>query len=239
MIIIVRMNRRKNPKSEQIKKQPKRPKTPLVLEPNFSKYLTEKPYDKSQLHINKQRTLKRTLSNFETYKYLAESKLLDLEYKNQLFSSSMIDSFSQSFQFYDRENTEGEEQNKLNIAIDGITRGIHYFQNRYPESSLAYKQAEQIQEFLQMLSQVTARKAEDEKAIEFYKIRHTMLLPPKFLKSETRYMALCRICWGYYEDEDVKKVISKIRHYKRCPYDRNDLERCIEVFPPKNPIKKN
>jgi len=40
--LLLRMNKRKNPKSEQIKKQPKRPKTPLVLEPNFSKYLTEK-----------------------------------------------------------------------------------------------------------------------------------------------------------------------------------------------------
>ena len=228
------MNKKNIPKSEQIKKQPKRLKTPLMVEPNFSKYLTEKDYDESQLHVNKQRTLERTLANFETYKYLAENKLLDQEYKNQLFSSSMIDSFFQSFQFYDRENTEDEEQNKLNIAIDGIERGIHYFQNRYPESSLAYKQAEQIREFLTMLSQVTSRKADERKAIEFYKTRHKMTLPPKFLEPETRYIALCRICWGYYEEEDVKKAISKIRHYKKCPYDKDDLDRCIEVFSPKN-----
>ena len=223
-------------KSEQIKKQSKRLKTPLMVEPNFSKYLTEKDYDKTQLHVNKQRTLERTLTNFKTYKYLAENKLLDQEYKNQLFSSSMIDSFLQSFQFYDRENTEDEEQNKLNIAIDGIERGIHYFQNRYPETSLAYKQAEQIREFLTMLRQVTSRKADERKAIEFYKTRHTMTLPPKFLQPETTYIALCRICWGYYEEEDVKKAISKIRHYKKCPYDKDDLERCIEVISPKNPI---
>ena len=230
------MNKKSISKSEQIKKQPKRLKTPLMVEPNFSKYLTEKDYDESQLHVNKQRTLERTLANFETYKYLAENKLLDQEYKNQLFSSSMIDSFFQSFQFYDKENTEDEEQNKLNIAIDGIERGIHYFQDRYPEFSLAYKQAEQISEFLTMLSQATSRKADERKAIEFYKTRHTMTLPPKFLEPETRYIALCRICWGYYEEEDLKKAISKIRHYKKCPYDKDDLERCIEVISPKNPI---
>ena len=56
------------------------------------------------------------------------------------------------------------------------------------------------------------------------------------IEPETRYIALCRICWGYYEEEDLKKAISKIRHYKKCPYDKDDLERCIEVISPKNPI---
>ena len=222
--------------SEQSKAK-KRPKRPLQFEPNFASYLADREYNPRTLHVNKKRAIKKVQDYFYTFEWVLDSDLLTQQYKNEMFNSSLLDSFGNKFQFYDRENTEAEEQNKLHIAIDGITRGIHYFQNRYPESSLAYKQAEQIHEFLQMLSQVTARKAEDEKAIEFYKTRHTMLLPPKFLRPEKRYIALCRVCWGYSEYEDVKKAVSTVHHYKKCPYDKNDLERCIEVISPKNPIK--
>jgi len=233
------MNKRKNRKSEQIKKQPKRPKIPLVLEPNFTKFLTEKPYDEEQLHVNQLRTLERTKGHFETFKYLAENKQLDQEYKNKLFSSSMIDSFLNSFQFYDRNNTEDEEQNKLNIAIDGIERGLHYLENRYEEAGIARLQTEQFREFLRMLQQITQRKADEKKGIEFYKTRHSMTLPPIIHRPETRYFVMCRICWAHEEDEDAKKATSRIRHAKRCIYDKNDLERCIEVIPPKNLRKKH
>ncbi len=226
---------RKITKNEQIKakKQPKRPKRPLMIEPNFASYLTGKEFRKDQLYVNKKRTIKYIQDDFKTVAYLNESKLLDQEYKNELFSSSMIDSFLNTFQFYDSDNTEDEEQNKLHIAIDGIQRGIHYFQNRYPESSLAYKQAEQIQEFLGMLSQVTQRKSEDRKAIEFYKTRHSMLLPPTISQSERLYVVMCRICWGHYSDKEKDKAISKVRHGKRCPYDKNQKKRCFEIIPPK------
>jgi len=233
------MNKRQNRKSEQMKPLSKRPKIPLVLDPNFNNYLLGKESNEEQLHVNKTRTLERIIANFQTYKYLAESKLLDQEYKNKLFSSSMIDSFFQSFQFYDRQNTEDEEQNKLNIAIDVIERGIHYIENRYAEASLAHHQMQQLRQFLQMLSQVTEREAQEKKAIEFYKLRHSMTLPPTIHQHETRYVVMCRICWGHEENEDRDKAISRIRHYKRCPYDRMQLDRCIEVIPPKNLRKKH
>ena len=233
-MIFLGMSKKIIQKSEQIKKQSKRLKTPLMVEPNFSKYLTEKDYDESQLHVNKQRTLERTLTNFKTYKYLAENKLLDQDYKNQLFSSSMIDSFFQSFQFYDKENTEVEEQNKLHIAIDGIERGISYLQSRYTETSLVYKQVEEFKDLLKMLIHITERKSEDKKAIEFYKTRNLQTLPPNLQGDERLYVVMCRICWNYYSDQDKKQAISHIRHSKHCLYEKTQISRCIEVIPPKN-----
>ena len=222
--------------SEQSKAK-KRPKRPLQFEPNFASYLAGREFNPRTLHVNKKRAIQKVHDCFYSFEWVLDSELLSQKYKNEMFPSGLLDGLGNKFQFYDRENTEAEEQNKLVIAIDGIERGIHYFLNRYNETSLAYKQAEQIQEFLRMLSQVTAKKAIDEKAIEFYKTRHTMLLPPFIKQQETSYIVMCRICWAHQEDKDKDTAIKKISHSKRCPYDRDDLERCIEVIPPKNPIK--
>ena len=151
----------------------------------------------------------------------------------------MIDSFFQSFQFYDRTNTEDEEQNKQHVAIHGIERGINYLENRYKEFVFVHNQMEQLRLFLQMFSQISVTKVDERKAIEFYKLRHSMTLPPTIHQHETRYVVMCRICWGHEENEDRDKAISRIRHSKKCPYDKNDLERCIEVIPPKNLRKKH
>jgi len=233
------MNKRKNRKSEQIKEQTKRPKKHLLVESNFASFLTGKDYKEDQLHINKKRTLEFLHHEFNTFKYLAESKKLDQEYKNKLFPSSLIDSFFQPFQYYDRKNTEDEEQNKLHIAIHGIQRGINYLNNRYEESAFVHNQMEQLENFLQMFSQISVRKADEKKAIEFYKLRHSRTLPPTIRQHETRYVVMCRICWGHEENEDKDKAISRIRHSKKCPYDKNDLETCIEVILPKNLRKKH
>ena len=222
--------------SEQTKAK-KRPKRPLQFEPNFASYLAGREFNPRTLHVNKKRAIQKVHDYFYTFEWVLDSELLSQKYKNEMFPSGLLDGLGNKFQFYDRENTEFEEQNKLHIAIDGIQRGIHYFQNRYNETSLAYKQAEQIQEFLGMLSQVTERKAVDEKAIEFYKIRHTMLLPPFLRQEEMLYTVMCRICWAHNNDKDKDTAIKKISHSRRCPYDRNDLGRCIEVIPPKNLIK--
>jgi len=222
--------------SEQSKAK-KRPERPLQVEPNLASYLTGRDYNKKTLHVNKKRAIKKVHDYFYTFEWILDSELLSQKYKNEMFNANVLSSFGDKFQFYDPHNTEAEEQNKLQIAVNDIDRGIHYFQNRYDETTLVYKQLQEVQESLQMLRQVTARKAEDEKGIEFYKIRHTMLLPPTIKQRETTYTVMCRICWSHNEDQDRKIAIKKISHSRRCPYDRNDLERCIEVIPPKNPIK--
>jgi len=236
------MNRYNSRKSKQIKaknnqkkppKNPKRPKRPLLVEPNFASFLTDKEYKKDQLYTNKKRTVKFIHDEFETFKYLLQSEKLDQEYKNLMFPSTIIDSLFQSFQYYDIGNTEYEEQNKLNIANDGIKRGLSYLQIRYGETTLIYQQIEDFKKLMSTLRYVSETKAEDQRAVEFYKMRHRMLLPPTIRQHERHYTVMCRICWGYYSGEKKDKTISQIHHRKKCPYDKNDLERCIEVFPPK------
>ena len=228
-------------KSKQIKaknsqnkpsKNPKRPKRPLLVEANFASYLTGKEYKKDQLITNKKRTIKNVSDDIETFKYLLQSERLDQAYKNILFPSGMIDSLFQSFQFYDINNTEYEEQNKLMVAIDWIERGLSYLQNRYHEAILINQQIDDFKNLMTTLRMVSATKAEDQKAIEFYKMRHRMTLPPNLTPDETNYVALCRVCWAYSVQNEKKKAISKIPHRKQCLYDKKQLERCIEIIPP-------
>ena len=219
----------KNRKSEQ-----KRPKMALKVEPNFASYLTGKDYNKKHLHVNKKRAKENIEKYFYTFKYLNESKLLDQTEKNKLFPSNVIDSFFQSFQFYDISNTEEEEQNKLHIAVDGIERGLSYLQNRYTETSLVLKQVNEFKDFFRMLTQITEGKARDRKAIEFYKMRHRMMLPPFINQHEVHYVAMCRICWGHNSHAEKNKAISGIRHGIKCPYDKSQKERCFEVLHPEN-----
>ena len=218
----------KIPKNEQ-----KRPKMALQVEPNFALYLTGKDYIKKQLHVNKKRAKEKIEKYFYTFKYLNENEFLDQTEKNKLFPSGMIDSFFQSFQFYDINNTEEEEQTKLHIAVDGIERGISYLENRYTETSLIHKQVEEFKDILRMLTHITETKSEDRKAIEFYKTRTLRTLPPDLQGHERLYVVMCKICWNHYSDQDKKQAISHIRHSKHCLYDKSQISRCIEIIPPK------
>lgn len=223
------------PKNEQTK--PKRPKKPLVVEPNFSLYLTGKDYKPSQLHVNKKRTISNVSDFFETIQYLYKSKLLDQEWKDQAFPESMILEFQKLFSQYDVELTDIEEHNKEIINFNAIRQGLSYLKQKYSEVALISKQVNEFEALIDMMEVVAQRKLEESKATTFYKMRGKTNLPPELHQYENQYVVMCKICWEHRVTDDktnLKQTISKIRHKKHCLYDKKQLARCIEIVLPKN-----
>jgi len=232
--LIVRLKKRKKSQTTQIrfKKLPKRPKRPLLISPNLASYLTGKPYNREILPTDRNRAIRYTHRDFETFKYILRQDKFTQEQKNEFFPASMIREFLYNFGLYDIENTEAEEQNKLEIATYSIEVALGYLENRYDESVLIQKEINNFRELIRMLQQITETKARDQRGLEFYKLRRRRLLPPFVTQAEKSFVAMCRICWEYNNDMDRDKAMKQIRHYRKCPYDKNDLKRCIEVFPP-------
>lgn len=216
------------------KKEQKRPKMALKVEPNFASFLTQKPYNKSQLHVNKDRTIKKINEYFYTFEYLYESNLLEQAYKDKLFPRRMVNDFIQLFTSWDYEHSEIDEQVKLQISLNAIRDGLTYLERRYKEVALIKNQALEFKELLNAIEELTRTKVEDRKAIEFYKMRSFSTLPPDLHQHERQYVVMCKICWNHYADLDKKQAISHIRHSKNCLYDKSQISRCIEVIPPKN-----
>jgi len=115
------------------KKEQKRPKMALEVAPNFASFLTQKPYNKSQLHVNKDRTVKKIKEYFYTFEYLYESNLLEQAYKDKLFPRRMVNDFIQLFTSWNYEHSEIDEQVKLQISLNAIRDGLTYLERRYKE----------------------------------------------------------------------------------------------------------
>ena len=219
----------KIPKNEQ-----KRPKMALKVEPNFSLFLTQKPYNKKQLHVNKQRTIKKVKEYFYTFQYLYQSELLEQAYKDKLFPEKMIRDFLRNFTSYDYNHTDLEEQVKQQISTNALRDSLSYIESRFKNIQLVQKQLIEFKELLNMIEELSITKVEERNAIEFYKIRSLRTLPPDLQAQESLYVVMCRICWNHYSGLDKIQAIKHIRHLKNCLYDESEMLRCIEVIPPKN-----
>ncbi len=239
MALIVRMVKQKKPQTTQtrFKKLPKRPKRPLLIGSNLASYLTGKPYNRETLPTDRNRAIRYVHRDFETFKYILRQDLFTQAEKNEFFPAPMIREFLYNFGLYDIENTEAEEQNKLDIAVSSIEVSLGYLENRYNEMLLARKEINSFRDFLQMLRVVTQRTSYDQKGLEFYKLRSRRLIPPFITPAERTFIAMCRICWKDNEDKIRDKAMKQVRHKKQCPYREGKLEQVIEVFPPKKPIK--
>ena len=235
------MAKRKKQQTEQIrfKKLPKRPKRPLLIGSNLASYLTGKPHNHETLPSDRNRAIRYIHRDFLTFEYILRQGLFTQEQKNEFFPARMIREFLFNFGLYDIQNTEVEEQNKLDIAVYSIEVALGYLQNRYDELTLAHKEIENFREFLQLLQMVTKRTSLEQRGLEFYKLRSRRLIPPSITPAESSFIAMCRICWEYNENMERDKAMKQIRHKKHCPYHEGKLERVIEVFPPTNPIINN
>ena len=220
------MKKSKIPKSEQ-----KRPKLALKVRPNFASFLTQKPYKEDQLHVDKARLAEDIEQTIYTYEYIYNNDLVDQETKNKLFPYKRVIKFLRLFTTWDYENTEFEEQVKLRITMSAIREGLSYLEHRYKHVALIKKQSQEFKELLNTIEVLAETKADERKAIEFYKLRNRMMLPPDIHQHNTHYVAMCRICWEHYQDENKQKAISHIRHKKHCFYDKTS--RCFEVIEPK------
>ena len=223
------------PKSEQ-----KKPKMALKTLPNLTLFLLGKKdlYKTEQLHVNKSRLLDDIKKWFYTYDFLYQSEYLTQEEKNKLFPANLVTGFIQNFTDHNYQNTIAEEKIKLKISLDAIRNSLSYLESRYKNMKLIKKQSIEFSELLNTIEELERVKVDERDAIEFYKFRSLRTLPPDIKPDETHYKAMCKICWNHYQAETEKQAISHIPHTKGCLYDKNQIKRCFEIFPPKNPKKK-
>jgi len=194
-------------------------------------------YKPKQLHVNKSRLIEEIKKWFYTYDFLYQSEYLTQEEKNKLFPRNLVIRFIENFTRYKYDNTIAEEQEKLKISLDVIRDSLSYLETRYKHMDLIRKQSIEFRELINTIEELERRKVEERNALEFYKLRNLRTLPPDLHQHEYQYVVMCKICWNHYQAETEKQTITHIPHTKGCLYDKNQIKRCFEIFPPKNPIK--
>jgi len=185
---------------------------------------------------NKSQELKRIEEKFQaafkTFELISHSKSLSQAYKDKLFHSERISNFIGSLIFFEDENTRSEEINKQAIARQTLQHCFAYFQMRYKHSQFLSNKIKEIEGILLELDYLTKDQSEDDEALEFYRMRSRMKLPPRIGGSKNSWYSVCIICWSYGAGNNKSQSMKEIRHHKHCLYDKNELERCIKVTPP-------
>lgn len=207
-----------------------------LLSPNQYFYITSQK-DKLSPSFNKSQDVARIKKEvekaFKTFSLIFESSVFSPEEINQMFPDSRIHDLLMDLLRYVPDLTQAESHNKLLIAQTCLKHGLSYFQQQYKETSFFYDKIQEFEKLITALNIIAQQDAVEEEGLKFYKTRGKMKLPPDIKQDNTLTIAMCRICWEHYSDNSKQEAIKKIRHKKHCPYDKNDPDRCIEIFPPK------
>ncbi len=152
-------------------------------------------------------------------------------------TSNAKTAFLRTLTEYEPDNTLSDEANKQAIARVMIDLGLRYLQTRYAEFDLLKSMADELQSAIRQLDHILQRKMEEDKSIEFYRLRHKLKLPPPIQAAVKLSTALCDICWNYATGAHKKNALMNIRHEARCPYDPKQLDLCIRTYPPRRTKK--
>jgi hypothetical protein len=139
---------------------------------------------------------------------------------------------------YDSLESLAESRNKLAMAQSCLERGLEYFERRYSKVTFYHEKIIEFKKMINALYMLADQEAQEEKDLTFYKVRGKMQLPPKLEPHQTEHIAMCIICWNHHTEHGKDNAIKGIRHKKHCPYDKNDLDRCITDIPPLIPYFK-
>lgn len=207
-----------------------------LLSPNQYFHVTSQK-DKLSPSFNKSQDvarIKKQVENaFNTFSLIFESSEFSPEEINEMFSDARFRDLLMDLLKYVPELTQAESYNKLRIAQTCLHYGLSYFQQQYKETTFFHEKINEFENLIDALNRIAQQDAEEEESLKFYKTRGKMKLPPTIAPHETLTITMCRICWEHYSAHSKDEAIKKIRHKKHCPYDKNDLDRCIEIFPPK------
>lgn len=213
-----------------------------LLSPNQYFYITSQnnrlspSFNKSQ---DVARIKKEVEKAFNTFTLIFESSVFSPSEINQMFPDGKIHDLLMDLLKYVPDLTQAESYNKLQIAQTCLRHGLSYFQRRYKEVSFFHEKIKELENLIAALNNIAQADANEEDGLKFYKTRGKMKLPPSVEPHETLTIAMCRICWEHYSADSKDEATKKIRHRKHCPYDKNDLNRCIEIFPPKTIMSSN
>lgn len=169
---------------------------------------------------------------FDDFDKIYNSKVLTQSYKDKVFDMKTISSFLGHFTYYDKNSTTiSEELMKQEIATRLIDMGVSYFRQRFP-STFAVSHINDAFNLLREIADLSSQQVADERALEFYKMRGKMMLPPLLQSLPADWYALCMVCWKYSSGKELGGAASSLRHAKMCPVDKKRLEQCLKFIPP-------
>jgi len=213
-----------------------------LLSPN-QYFFTLSQKDKLSKSFNKSQDLARIKKTveiaFNTFALILESNEFSREQIDEMFPAPKIRDLLMDLVKNDATETFSESLNKLLMAQSCLERGLLFFETRYKEVAFYHDKISEFKSLISTLTMLANQETEEENALKFYKVRGKMKLPPTVQPHDTLTIAMCRICWEHYSAGSKEEAIKKIKHTKHCPYDKTDLDRCIETFPPKHNISSN
>jgi len=209
-----------------------------LLSPNGFFYITSQK-DKLSTYFNKSQELIRIKKEvgkaFKTFELILQSDELSQDQKDEMFSNRKIRDMLMDLIKYDSLESLVESRNKLSMAQSCLESGLEYFERRYSKVAFYHDKINEFKSMINALYMLADQEAHEEEDLTFYKVRGKMKLPPTIEQHQTEHTAMCRICWNHNSEHGKDEAIKGIRHKKHCPYDKNDLNRCIEDIPPKIP----
>jgi len=178
-------------------------------------YLTSQDSEITNLSEQKKRIAEKVDQIFKTMQIILDSKNLEQEFKDSLFTPQKVAIFIDRLTTYDPESTATQESNKQAIIINLMSQSLTYFQSRYKEVFIK-KEIKIFEQFAKDIVELTESKIAETKAQELYKTRKS-LMPPLLYPARDTWTAMCDECHAYTtlgENED--DAMKRVRHSKNC-----------------------
>ncbi len=189
---------------------------------------------KSQMKIE---IRKKAWKSWETLNLILHSDTLSQQEKDSIFDVARVEKLLQGLVSSDQTGTLASQTNKQSIAREMIAQGLSYFQTRYGKEEYVKEELDRLQKLLSHLDYQWRIKEEEDKSLEFYRLRKQMKNPPMIINRD-KDTALCIHCYSYATGEVMSSAIKNIRHDKNCTYHKSNTDMRDEQFIKKYPKKK-
>lgn len=167
----------------------------------------------------KKRIISKVEQAWEIFVPVLRSKVVDQEFKDNLFANEKFDEFLDKLLETERSLPVIHEVNKTHIARQMILKGFSYFQTRYSTNELISKRVGEIWETVSAIDEMVDREKRDIEQANIIRMRKGLTTPP-IIRRDDHYHALCKQCWAFSYDinNNVKDAIKNIRHDDNCYY---------------------
>ena len=179
-------------------------------------YLTSQDSEITNLSEQRKRIAEKVHQIFNTMLIILNSKNIEQEFKDSLFSPQQIQIFIDRLTRYDPESTATQESNKQKIIIDLMKQSLSYFQSRYKEMKFIKKEINNFEQVSNDIVEFTENIINETEAQKMYKTRKS-LIPPLLDPTKDTWTALCISCLSYStRGKNKDDSIKRIRHTKNC-----------------------
>jgi len=179
-------------------------------------YLTSQNNEITNLSEQKKRIAEKVDQIFNTMQIILESKNIEQEFKDSLFTPQKVAIFIDRLTSYDPESTATQESNKQAIIIDLMEQSLSYFQSRYKEIKFIKKEINNFEQFAKDIIEFTESKIDETEAQKMYKTRKS-LTPPLLYPARDTWTVMCDECHAYTtlgKNED--DAMERVRHSRNC-----------------------